>query len=1240
LYDYLSRSSAPADGVSHVSTETALAVLTDACVRARTADPHLVLVAASVAANSESNETRLIIPSCPIQLSSLASRLLRQAFQTDMPLQGQAEEYEYAVVPVIDRKSGEVIGTVFGAVLATSTSSPTSALSTSATTTTSTVTLTTPLGSKSHTTTTTSSPGLGEAVLSRVQTILSSIVAPLIHVVYYDLLAASEQRQTMSLLGEERRELHVRFRQSESLADLGRLAIVAMDKVVFMRQILSSFASAFVTDDSRSSTLANQAHPPTPYLPFLIAGHDVCFLDTQSPSVMSTADKQSHGFGASASPGSGSSRKLAHEMLGGIVHGILVPRQVRHLIQFAAVNLPEMDRVYSLPGSSCMNFLEGLDLLSAGNVGVDGYGQMKVVRLSKRSGRQLFLGVCYFPDRRDIDEPEFSTFMVSVAEISVNALDRMFVERRLLQSEQQMRYIWRSVKEAMVAFQMKDGIIVESNEVFEELFQIHELTFHSDNNATVASLDGPESFKQGISVSVMYRRIAEFSHLISSDSSSLSDFLNIVVQFEKSDGCFQLLNRQDVSLSITHSFTFDPVSETDICVLVIRDVSERRRRQDAEMKALRSQAENTMKSKLIHSLSHEIRNPLQAILSMSQLLQDDKRLNQEQLESVQFISSIADYLLLLVADILDHARIETGAFKLEKQPFDLYTVAEECVQMLVPQTRVKFLDLTFSYDSVFPYYVVGDSRRTKQIILNLLSNAVKFVNPHGHVHLEVKIRTRSDGANKNADDANVVDAEIHVMDDGIGMDPGDIGKLWTPFSQLTGAQGIVQQHTGSGLGLSISSSLVSSMSGTCEAYSGGRNQGSRFSVSLPFAVDTTRWNKCAQLVRDLDNSGRFSRASELCIVSTNAWMRDSVTSVFRMQPNARAAGSSVWFGSSLEELCEHLHETSSTQDDMVEVSIFLDDNAVVSSKGESPKLVSCDPSSLPRKRTNFIVECTVWAYNGVDEEHTAVLAKIVDALNVVLLHPLNITSIRRLKKPVEPLQLLRAFVPELLFPPSAAPEAAVLRLPGVKRLSLEGVPGGVNVSVLLVEDDATVRTVLGRVLTKSGFSVEVACNGEEAVAAVVDRHRQSQGLQSAVASTGNGAEASRPADQLPKPMFDVVLMDVIMPRMDGIQACKELRKLGFTDLPIIGCTASFHPHEALQPEEASGDSDKDVSSSSSSSSVLSADGGLSAFLKKTSFSDCLSKPVRKQVLLETIMKWVLKRRSDVNLLASSPGPAV
>ncbi len=243
----------------------------------------------------------------------------------------------------------------------------------------------------------------------------------------------------------------------------------------------------------------------------------------------------------------------------------------------------------------------------------------------------------------------------------------------------------------------------------------------------------------------------------------------------------------------------------------------RRALRDLEHARQEAERANREKDRLLATITHELRTPMNGVIGMADLLMDTP-LSEEQKSYVQAISVSGRTLLSMIDELLEAARMEAGRMSVARAPFDPVSVVEEVCELLAPRAHGKGIDLACYVDPALSGRRIGDAARIRQVLLNLTGNAIKFTDAGG-VCVRVFPET-----------PEVLRFEIH--DTGIGISRKERKIIFEPFRQAEGAGG--RGRNGSGLGLAISRGLVERMGGRLRVDSRpGRGSVFHFSLPLP-----------------------------------------------------------------------------------------------------------------------------------------------------------------------------------------------------------------------------------------------------------------------------------------------------------------------------------------------------------------------------------------------------------------------
>jgi signal transduction histidine kinase/CheY-like chemotaxis protein len=234
---------------------------------------------------------------------------------------------------------------------------------------------------------------------------------------------------------------------------------------------------------------------------------------------------------------------------------------------------------------------------------------------------------------------------------------------------------------------------------------------------------------------------------------------------------------------------------------------------------------NETKSRFLANMSHEIRTPLNAIIGFSEILTKSQTMNEEDKEKANIIVKSSKALLLIINDILDISKVESGKLELSLEYTNMYNLLNNIVELYEINAKQKDIHLHFDYDGELPQIILCDETRLKQVLSNILSNAIKFTKTNGNVTLKVYLLEKEN---------NKAIIRFSIKDEGIGISMENQKKIFDPFTQAD--SGISRKFGGTGLGLSISMKIINLMGSKIQLIS-QKDQGSTFYFDVEFTYD-------------------------------------------------------------------------------------------------------------------------------------------------------------------------------------------------------------------------------------------------------------------------------------------------------------------------------------------------------------------------------------------------------------------
>ncbi len=611
-----------------------------------------------------------------------------------------------------------------------------------------------------------------------------------------------------------------------------------------------------------------------------------------------------------------------------------------------------------------------------------------------------------------------------------------------------------------------------------------------------------------------------------------------------------------VWVAVSVSLQRDAAGRPLYTISVTRDISHRKRL-ETEFRHAREVAEaaNQAKDEFLANVSHEIRTPMNAILGMTDLVLDTP-LTEDQWQCLKTVKSAADNLLGIINDLLDFSKIQAGKLELAPADFGLRAAVGDTVRALAMRAHSKGLELVCHVQPDVPDALVGDAGRLRQILLNLVSNAVKFTD-QGEVVVGVSLdkETWRQGDKETESDTAPVSLSpcllvFEVRDTGIGIPKDKQERVFRAFEQEDTST--TRKYGGTGLGLTIASRLVALMDGKITVDS-APGRGSTFAFTARFGLQppvrerteapgayATRLAPAPVMLRDLP----------VLIVDDNATNRHILEEWLRawqMKPAAVGDGRAALDALSRGAACGRPY-------------------ALVLLDARMPDTDGLALAAQVRKRAEWSATRIILLTSG---DRPGDLARSQES---------RIDA--HLLKPVQQEELLEAICRVMSRTTERMKDEGERMKEDKKRESGSDSsfilhPSSFPLRILVAEDNEFNAQLLEQLLVRRGHRVQIANNGRDALALLGIRSQKPEvrsqksevrGQKSEV--KGEGSEIgirravggySLASDLRPLASeFDLLLLDVHMPELDGfqvIQAVRDHERTTGGHLPVIALTA-------------------------------------------------------------------------------------
>lgn len=296
------------------------------------------------------------------------------------------------------------------------------------------------------------------------------------------------------------------------------------------------------------------------------------------------------------------------------------------------------------------------------------------------------------------------------------------------------------------------------------------------------------------------------------------------------------------------------ITSAERFLICVKDIDKSKREEEEKRNTLSLALETAKnysesKTRFLSQMSHDIRTPLNAIVGMANIAQNNMDNHEKVKECLDIINDSSDHLLSLINDILDMTRIESGKLSFSNTRFSIKDSLEKSVSMQIVRMHRSNISYTVDKDHIEHEFIVSDPTRMEQVFSNIISNAVKYTNPGGHIDIVLK-------ENESTSDETFF-YEFEVKDTGIGMSEATLSKLFNPFERAREVEFV----EGTGLGMAITKNIVDALGGIIKVSS---KEGVGTTVNISFAFSDNVKNSLSEFP-ELENQKALLITSDMSI---------------------------------------------------------------------------------------------------------------------------------------------------------------------------------------------------------------------------------------------------------------------------------------------------------------------------------------------------------------------------------------